>query len=58
MPDDPRFFLFAIPAVILIGLCRTFGSVALPMFTEILVFALMAVVLVTRPNGLFGKAPA
>ena len=48
----------ALVAAILIGLCRTFGSVGFPLFTEILVFALMAVVLVTRPNGLFGKAQA
>jgi branched-chain amino acid transport system permease protein len=48
----------ALVAAILIGLCRAFGSVGFPMFTEIVVFALMAVVLVTRPHGLFGKAPA
>ena len=46
----------ALVAAILIGLCRSFGSVGFPFFTEILVFSLMAVVLVTRPNGLFGKA--
>jgi branched-chain amino acid transport system permease protein len=45
----------ALLAAILIGLCRSFGSVGLPFFTEILVFLLMAVVLVVRPNGLFGK---
>ena len=48
----------ALVAAILIGLCRTFGAVGLPLFTEIMVFTLMAVVLVTRPNGLFGKAPS
>jgi branched-subunit amino acid ABC-type transport system permease component len=42
-------------AAILIGLCRSFGSVALPLLTEVLVFLIMAVVLVFRPNGLFGK---
>ncbi|KAF3996488.1 branched-chain amino acid ABC transporter permease [Glaciimonas immobilis] len=46
----------ALVAAILIGLCRSFGSVGFPMFTDILVFALMAVVLVLRPDGLFGKA--
>lgn len=48
----------ALAAAILIGLVRTFGSVGFPFFTEILVFALMAVVLVLRPNGLFGRADA
>ena len=46
----------ALVAALLIGLCRSFGSIGFPFFTEILVFSLMAVVLVTRPNGLFGKA--
>ena len=46
----------ALAGAILIGICRSFGSVGAPMFTEILVFAIMAVVLVFRPNGLFGKA--
>lgn len=45
----------ALVAAILIGLCRAFGSVGLPLFTEVLVFLIMAVVLVLRPNGLFGK---
>ncbi|MGZ9710505.1 branched-chain amino acid ABC transporter permease [Glaciimonas sp. GNP009] len=45
----------ALVAAILIGVCRSFGSVGFPMFTEIGVFALMAVVLVLRPDGLFGK---
>ena len=46
----------ALVAAVLIGLCRSFGSVGFPLFTEILVFTLMAVVLVARPNGLFGRA--
>jgi branched-chain amino acid transport system permease protein len=45
----------ALLAAILIGICRSFGSVGLPFFTEILVFLIMAAVLVMRPNGLFGK---
>lgn len=48
----------ALAAAILIGLCRSFGSVGFPLLTEVLVFALMAIVLVVRPNGLFGKAEA
>ncbi|WP_151445390.1 branched-chain amino acid ABC transporter permease [Lacisediminimonas profundi] len=46
----------ALVAAVLIGLCRSFGSVGLPFFTEILVFLIMALVLILRPNGLFGKA--
>lgn len=46
----------ALVAALLIGLCRSFGSVGMPLFTEILVFLIMALVLVLRPNGLFGKA--
>lgn len=46
----------ALVAAVLIGLARSFGSVGLPFFTEILVFLIMALVLVLRPNGLFGKA--
>ncbi|MGS0743447.1 branched-chain amino acid ABC transporter permease [Glaciimonas sp. GG7] len=45
----------ALAAAILIGVVRSFGSVGFPLFTDILVFALMAVVLVLRPDGLFGK---
>lgn len=45
----------ALVAAILIGLFRSLGSVGFPLFTEILVFALMAIVLIMRPNGLFGK---
>lgn len=45
----------ALVAAILIGLTRSFGSVGFPLLTEVLVFSIMAVVLVARPNGLFGK---
>lgn len=45
----------ALFASILIGLTRAFGSYAFPLFTEGLVFVLMAVVLIVRPAGLFGK---
>jgi branched-chain amino acid transport system permease protein len=45
----------ALAAAVLIGLCRSFGSLGFPLLTEVLVFSLMAVVLVARPNGLFGK---
>lgn len=45
----------ALVAAILIGLCRSFGSVGFPLFVDGLVFLFMAVILVARPNGLLGK---
>lgn len=48
----------ALVAAILIGLCRSFGSIGFPLLTEVLVFSIMAMVLVLRPNGLFGKPEA
>ncbi len=45
----------AFVAALLIGLVRSFGSVGFPLFVEGLVFLLMAIVLILRPNGLFGK---
>ena len=43
-------------ASLLIALLQAFGIVLLPKVTLILVFAVMAVVLVVRPNGLLGRA--
>ena len=40
---------------ILIGLMRSFGIVGFPLIEESFVFILMAVVLILRPKGLFGK---
>ncbi len=48
----------ALVAALLIGLCRTLGSVGFPLWTEVLVFGIMVIVLIVRPNGLFGKAEA
>lgn len=48
----------ALVAALLIGLCRAFGSVGFPFFVDGLVFLFMAVVLIVRPNGLFGKEQA
>lgn len=48
----------ALVAALLIGMCRAFGSVGFPFFVDGLVFLLMAVVLIVRPNGLFGKEQA
>ncbi len=42
-------------ASLLIGLLQSFGIVFLPKITLVLAFAVMAVVLVLRPNGLLGK---
>ncbi len=43
-------------ASLLIALLQSFGIVLLPRITLVLVFLVMAVVLVVRPNGLLGKA--
>jgi branched-chain amino acid transport system permease protein len=45
-------------ASLLIGLLQAFGIVLLPRITLVLVFAVMAVVLVVRPNGLLGRLAA
>ena len=43
-------------ASLLIGLLQAFGVVLIPKATLVLVFVVMAVVLVLRPNGLLGRA--
>ena len=45
----------ALVGSILIGLVRSFGTIGFPLFTEGLMFLMMAVVLVLKPSGLFGK---
>ncbi len=45
----------ALVGSLLIGLVRSFGTIGFPLFTEGLMFLLMAVVLVVKPSGLFGK---
>ncbi len=42
-------------ASVLIGVLQAFGILLLPQATLVLVFAVMAVVLVLRPNGLLGR---
>jgi branched-chain amino acid transport system permease protein len=42
---------------LLIGLADTFGRVLVPDFASMVIYALMAVVLLLRPQGLFGRAP-
>jgi len=46
----------ALIASLLIGLVETFGQVYLPSVAGMLTYLLMAVVLIWRPQGLFGKA--
>jgi branched-chain amino acid transport system permease protein len=42
-------------AAILIGLVNAFGILVLPQFEMTFVYALMALVLIIRPTGLFGR---
>ncbi len=46
----------ALVAALLIGFCDTFGKVLFPDFAGIAVYLLMAIVLLFRPAGLFGRA--
>lgn len=43
-------------AAILIGFVRAFGIIGFPLIEEALVFILMAIVLIVRPQGFFGRA--
>jgi branched-chain amino acid transport system permease protein len=45
----------AFVAAIVIGLSRSFGALAMPLFTDGLMFLVMVIVLIVRPTGLFGK---
>ena len=45
----------AFVGAMLIGLVSTFGKVMLPELASIMVYALMAVILLWRPQGLFGR---
>jgi branched-subunit amino acid ABC-type transport system permease component len=42
-------------AAILVGLADTFGKIWIPDFSLMLIFAIMALVLLVRPRGLFGR---
>lgn len=46
----------ALIAALLIGFVDTFGKVLVPDFASIAVYLLMAIVLLLRPSGLFGRA--
>lgn len=48
----------ALVGALLIGLVRAFGSVGFPLFTDGLTYLVMALVLIVRPSGLFGKDAA
>ena len=45
----------ALAGALLIGLIRAFGSIGFPLFTDGLMFLFMALILVLKPSGLFGK---
>ena len=42
-------------ASIIIGMARSFGAVAMPLFTDGIMFLIMVIVLVMKPEGLMGK---
>jgi branched-chain amino acid transport system permease protein len=44
----------ALVASLLVGIVNAFGILALPGTAVVLTFALMAIVLIVRPRGLFG----
>ncbi|MEE9195817.1 MAG: branched-chain amino acid ABC transporter permease [Alphaproteobacteria bacterium] len=46
----------AFVGAMIIGLADTFGTVLLPNFASVVVYAVMALILLWRPQGLFGKA--
>jgi branched-chain amino acid transport system permease protein len=48
----------ALVAALLIGLLRGFGTIGFPGFTDGLIYAAMIVILVFRPQGLFGRRTA
>ncbi len=45
----------AFVAAMLIGLADTFGKILVPEFASVVIYAVMALVLVLRPRGLFGR---
>ncbi|EXG82745.1 branched-chain amino acid ABC transporter permease [Cryptosporangium arvum] len=48
----------AVVAGFLVGLVEAFGQAYAPTFAQILIFVLMAVIILVRPAGLFGRAEA
>ncbi|MCA0406049.1 MAG: branched-chain amino acid ABC transporter permease [Proteobacteria bacterium] len=45
----------ALVGALLIGLVRTFGALGFPLFTEALMYMAMAIILIVKPTGLFGR---
>ncbi len=45
----------ALVAALLMGLTRSFGSIGFPLFVDGVMFLIMALVLIIRPEGLFGR---
>jgi branched-chain amino acid transport system permease protein len=45
----------ALIGALMIGLIRAFGSIGFPLFTEGIMFLFMALILIVKPSGLFGK---
>jgi branched-chain amino acid transport system permease protein len=48
----------AFVASILVGVTRSFGSIGFPLFTDGVMFVFMALVLLIKPTGLFGRKPS
>lgn len=47
----------ALVAALLIGFIRAFGAIGFPLFVDGIMFGLMALVLILKPTGLFGRKP-
>ena len=45
----------AFVAAIIIGMTRSFGSIGFPLFVDGVMFLIMALVLIFKPSGLFGR---
>ena len=45
----------ALIAAIVLGLLRGFGTIGFPLFTDGLMYVAMIIILVVRPNGIFGR---
>lgn len=48
----------ALVAALLIGFTRAFGAIGFPLFVDGIMFGMMALVLIIKPSGLFGREPA
>jgi branched-chain amino acid transport system permease protein len=48
----------ALVAALLIGFIRAFGAIGFPLFVDGIMFGMMALVLIVKPSGLFGRESA